>query len=245
TPFAPFAPGIAVLDEALGPTTPTVPGSVHEGKGHVRSQLPADLAVVARRQLAREIADKLIALHQRVPAVLIVEDLHHAVEGSVELLEDLLAALDREDGSHPVLVATARPLAREHLEAASWARERVVPVVLAALDPEAVRQIAAAMLAIEAREVPERLAAELAAACGGNPLWVQSAVRALVDRDNLRHTLSGWTLSGEDISSVLRLAIGDLLRAELSTFGAKARAVLSAAALAGDAVDVDLLCQVV
>src|SRR6185295_4226999 len=68
TPFAPFAPGITVLDEALGAAP--APGSVDEGKGRLRSQLPADLAVVARRQLAREIADKLIALHQRVPAVL-------------------------------------------------------------------------------------------------------------------------------------------------------------------------------
>ncbi|WP_437326234.1 hypothetical protein [Sorangium sp. So ce381] len=210
-----------------------VEAQAREGHGQARSLLPADHAVVARRQLASAIADKLLALARRAPVVLVVEDLHHAAEGALDLLHDLLEALERADGRRPVLVATARPAWRERLDAAPSARERIARRPLDGLEPAAVRQIAAEMLAVEPPDVPEPLASELVEVCDGNPIWVQSAVRTVVDRGHLRPVASGWVLTGAELSSVLHVAIGDLLHAELAGLASSTRAVLAVAALIG------------
>lgn len=250
TAFAPFPQVIAVLDKALGNLVPDPrPGTVEPrradpGEKSRRAALPTDRAIVARKTFAREIADKLIALNQRAPVVLVLEDLHNTARGAIALLEEVLAALDGVEGRRPVLVATARPTGREPHESVPLSPARMALIPLTMLEPEAVRQIAAAMLASSAAELPESLVPRLVEVCGGNPLWVQSAVRALVERGQLRQTDCGWSLDSAELSLVLSGAIGDLLRAELVTVKAPAREVLTAAALVGDTFDLALLTEI-
>lgn len=268
TPFAPFLSVSMALDAALGwlpqtgdraaaPRNPNGSASDHNHKIHV----PADDAAVARHQLANEIARKLHAAHEREPVVLIIEDLHVADATALELLLELVgtfgapgrrspAGRDEERGTdrsarrRPVIVATMRPAGRARLEAAVRDRDAVSFVALEPLGRAEVGQIAAAMLAVTASSVPDRLVAHLADACDGNPLLVQSALHGLVDRGHLRLASSGWTLETDDLDAALSSAVGEVLQLRLATLADSTRAILSAAAVYGSVFDPELLCRV-
>lgn len=268
TPFAPFPSVSSALDAALGrppragprPPAPRGPGG-SAGVRHHKVHVPADDAAVARHQLAGEIADKLRAAHEHEPVVLIIEDLHGADATALELLLELVGKLgasgkrapsgrdpergaDPGAGRRPVIVATMRPAGRARLEAAMRDRDAVSFMALEPLGRGAVGQIAAAMLAVTASSVPDRLVAHLTDACDGNPLLVQSALHGLADRGHLRLASSGWTLETDNLDAALSIAVGEVLRLRLAALGDATRAILSAAAVCGSVFDAELLCRV-
>ena len=256
TPFAPFPGVLAALDEALDSSAsragassrPVVPALAGDGNTTDRHS-PAvhvhpDDATVARRELARRVADRLCAVHQRQDTVLILDDLHHAEPSALGLLDDVLAELDSVLPRRPVLIATMRPAGRTGVETAVAQPDRVAFITLPPLPEPAVTQIAAAMLAIAVSAVPKALVRHLTGACEGNPLLCQSAVRALVDRGHLRLRGSGWTLQTDQLATVVNSAVGQVLRARLSTLSSQTRTILAVAAVCGQIFDVDLLCRV-
>ncbi len=204
--------------------------------------VPLDDAVAARRRFAGVLADRLWALHHRRPTTLVLEDVHEATPGTLALIFDLLSLLDRRDDldTRPVVVVTARPSARATLTESAGDRAPVW-IELAALDRAAVAGVAAAMLAVPATAMPERLVTHLSEACAGNPLLVQSTVRALVEHGHLRLEPSGWRLDRRDLTDRLSDALADVLGHHLDSLTPSTRDLLSLAAVCGDRFDVALL----
>lgn len=252
TPFDPFPAVLAALDEALGTSAslhdqderPRAASESHTGGArHREPRFPADHGVVARRRLARAITGKLLSLHRQAPVLLALEDLHGAATNALALLGELLAQLERIEGRRPVVVATLRPQGRAPLESVLRDRAEIALMVLQPLAPEAVEQIAAAMLAVAAPDLPARLVTHLTRHCGGNPLMVQSALRALVDRGHLHLTSSGWTLESDALAADVTSAAREPVRRRLDALGAPTRAILAAAAVCGPRFDIELVCR--
>ena len=250
-PFAPFPAMLAEIDEALklaGANAPPARGG-NERSASARtehsqaSRLPGDDAVVARRRLARELVDKLQTLQQRAPVLLVIEDLHDATDSARALLGALLATLPGDGASRPAVLATTRPEGRAPLETALRERVELLWLVLEPLAPVQVAEIAATMLAVTASGVPPALLAHLQRIGGGNPLLVQSELRALVDRGDLLLASSGWELRADALSEH-GFAEGTAVRDLLATLSAATRSLLSAAAMCGPRFDTELLCQV-
>ena len=255
TPFDPFPAVLAALDEALD-TSASLQGQDEQALGareprdvdtagarHRQLRFPADYGVVARRRLARAITGKLLALRGQAPIVLALEDLHGAASNALALLGELLVQLERIEGPRPVVVATLRPQGRAPLESVLRGRAEIAHIGLQPLLREAVEQIAAAMLAVAAPDLPARLVTHLTRHCGGNPLMVQSALRALVDRGDLHLTSSGWTLEVDALAADVTSAASEPVRRRVYALGAPTRAVLAAAAVCGPWFDVELVCR--
>lgn len=254
-PFAPFPTVLAELDEALGTTASrrvvdrppaAAPARPEAGAGAAQprgARFPGDDAVAARRRLAGEVVGRLLALQQHAPVVLVLEDLHEATDSARALLGELLVQLARAARPRPVVVATTRPEGRAPLAAALRDRVEVAWIDLQPLAREAVAQIAAAMLAVAVVGVPPPLVEHLARSCAGNPLLVQSELRALVDRGHLRLAAPGWTLDPDAMSGYASSDSGSPVRDRLEALGAPTRAILAAAAICGRRFDVELVCR--
>ncbi len=232
-PFAPLSHALALVERELGvaadaPSPPPVPARADDG-------------AAAHRQLARLLAARLRELQREKPLVLMLEDLHDAGPGALDVLVELLAELARHGGDRPVVVATARPAGRAAMDEAASGRIEVAELALEPLGAESVARIAAAMLATSPSSLPDGLVAHLERACDGNPLLCQSALRAAVDRGDLRLSPSGWTVAGE-LPGAMCAGVGAALYARLGALGAPARRVLGVASLCGGTFDVALLC---
>src|SRR5690606_27166687 len=91
--------------------------------------------------------------------------------------------------------------------------------------------------------VPPPLVDHLARSCAGNPLLVQSELRALVDRGHLRLAAPGWTLDPDTMSGYASSGPGAPVRDRIAALGAPTRAILAAAAICGRRFDVELVCR--
>ena len=80
-------------------------------------------------------------------------------------------------------------------------------------------------------------------AANGNPLMVQSALRVLVDRGQLRLTNGGWQFDSERSDEVVDRAIGEVLRQRIAALSPGTRQILTLAGIAGRSFTVDLLCD--
>lgn len=249
TPFAPFPAVLAALDQA-----PTVSARQDPGNGGVRlnpsngegrlhsARFPVDEAVIARRRLARKVAGRLRELQARARVVLVVEDFHLIKsENAWVLLGELLTQLDRVGEHRPVVVVTLRPQESEAFAVAFRDRSPIALIELESLGRQAVEQIAAAMLAVEASAVPPSLIPYLMQSSAGNPLLVQSALRTLVDRGQLRLTAFGWILAPDARADGGPRAP---VRERLTLLGARTQEILAVAAVCGQRFDIELVSQV-
>ena len=126
--------------------------------------------------LRMALQDYFIGLCERGPCALVFEDLQWADEQSLALLEDLAEQLEDQ----PLLiVVTARPDRRELLELFGGADVvRIEPRPLVRADVEVLARF------IARRPLPDSLVSVLAERTGGNPLFVEQIVRALVDEND-------------------------------------------------------------
>ncbi len=182
--------GANLRSDSLGP----VAGALRFLLPELASKLPpasepSGSAAIERHRLFRAIHDLLGALG---PSVLVLEDLHWADSGTVELLRFLLAR-------PPANVSLILTFRREQLEpcapalafAARVPREvRRETVSLPPLAREEVHDLARAILA--GGEVSEQLTRDLHAWTGGSPLAVQEVIKRLVDREELRFDQGRW-----------------------------------------------------
>jgi tetratricopeptide (TPR) repeat protein len=250
-PFAPLSHALAAVEEALGTARADVSApSMEHSAGATRPMQPVaglpvaglpDDGAAARRKLARALADGLRELHRRAPFALLLEDLHEAGPGALDLLVELAAEIGRGEGERPVIVATLRPAGRAAVDRAARRDVDVVELTLEPLDATGVAQIAAAMLATPEAALPKGLVDHLDEACEGNPLACQSAVRAAVDRGHLRLSPEGWVIV-DDLPGAMSAWVGEVLEARLGALSPSTRALLGLASLCDGAFDVGLLC---
>ena len=135
---------------------------------HIRRKLALDDLVRAIGRLAGQ-----------MPAVVVLEDLHWADPGSLDVIERVVA----EQPRGLVIVATSRPVLAE--TRASWLAEGglgsghgVVP--LEHLSPQDIRELVTHILRY-ADTTPEALIGRVVESSDGNPLHVEELIKILID----------------------------------------------------------------
>ena len=195
-----------------------------------------------QRQTVEGVERLLRALAREQPLCLVLEDLHWADESTLELLEELLALTEEEAIGFVLLYRSER----EH---GSWglgqhARRRYPhrshELELVALDAQASRLLARSAAGAE---LPAAVAAELADRAGGNPFFLEEALRDLVERGALRRENGRYELAlGGDRLPIPEL-VQETLQARFERLETGTREILNIAAVAGRTFGLPLLEQ--
>jgi ABC-type transport system substrate-binding protein/class 3 adenylate cyclase len=171
-------------------------------------------------------------LAEEQPLCLVFEDLHWADESTLELLESLLGVTEEESVA---LFFLSRP-EREH---GSWrlgerARQRYPhrfrEIDVRPLPPDASRVLASGAAG---GEIPESVAELLAERSGGNPFFLEEALRDLVERGALQRDNGRWTLAVDEEELTVPALVQGALQARLDRLDPATREVLSISAVIG------------
>ena len=160
-------------------------------------------------------------------------------------------AIGSSDGStvapRLIIVASARTGydQLESLMAQLRDRRQVLDIRLAPLVESETRELIALRLNCQPEELSDDLVARVHALCGGNPFFVAETVRDWYEKDAITRSESGWVLATEATdTSDLPETVRDVMRLRLQGLPPKVQQVVSAAAVIGAVVDIDLLREV-
>ncbi|MEI7849862.1 MAG: adenylate/guanylate cyclase domain-containing protein, partial [Chloroflexota bacterium] len=150
-----------------------------------------------RQQIFLSVRDLLLADAQRKPMVLILEDLHWADDGSLDLLDYLLEYLVK---SPLVIVTVARSFAEGKLatvfqHANDHLRLRFTDLSLRSLSPDQADRLLSQLTSIY--NMPEGLRNDIVQRAAGIPLYLEEILRMLMDRNLLQREDGHWRLSDE------------------------------------------------
>ena len=168
-----------------------------------------------RQQIFLAVRDLILAETQQKPVVLILEDLHWADSGSLELLDFLLESLVK----HPiVIVAVSRSFADGKLaeitqRAGELLRLRFTNLSLSSLSPDQSDRLFAQLLAIQ--NMPEALRTHIVQRASGIPLYLEEILRMLLDRNLLIRVDGHWQLA--DKVDLALLGVPDTLEGLILT----------------------------
>jgi class 3 adenylate cyclase len=177
-------------------------------------------------ELALAVRALLEAAAERRPLVVLLEDLHWAEAGLLELLHDVVS-----DARGPILlIATARPVLLEEHPGWPDLPERATRLVLRPLSGAEARRVLAGVLG---GELPRDLGERLEAAAEGNPLFLAQLVASLVDEGRLVHERGTWRLATTLEQLELPNSIRALLGARLEQLGQGDRGLVEGASVAG------------
>jgi class 3 adenylate cyclase len=181
---------------------------------------PAEEAAWAFRRL-------LELLAARHPLVVVLDDLHWAEPGLLDLVEHVA---DYGRGAPILLVAMARPEFLEQRPGWAGGKLNATTLLLEPLGDDESAQLLAALAGSVA--LPEAAARPITRAAQGNPLFLEELLAALVEEGRLRRRDGAWVAA--DLQD-LRIppSIQALLTARLDRLEDAERAVLERAAVAG------------
>jgi adenylate cyclase len=168
-----------------------------------------------RQQIFLAVRDLILAETQQKPAVLILEDLHWADSGSLELLDFLLDSLVK----NPVaIVAVSRSFADGKLaeitrRAGELLRLRFTDLSLNSLSPDQSDRLFTQLLAIQ--NMPEALRTHIVQRASGIPLYLEEILRMLMDRNLLIRIDGHWQLA--DKVDLTLLGVPDTLEGLILT----------------------------
>ena len=192
----------------------------------------AGMAGTAGRTASREevpwaVRRLLEALARRRPLVVVLDDLHWAEPALLDLVEHLT----RFASDAPILlVGTARPELFD-----DWPGWASSPILLDRLGEEECGQLVRNLLG--GADVPAGLARGIAAAAGGNPLFVEELVAELLDRRVLVRSRGRWEATADLAGVPVPASVSALLAARLDRLDAEERAVLERASVVGQVFD--------
>ncbi len=219
-------PPSAPLSAVVGAVRPLLP---ELARGLPRRPRPLEDRQAERHRVFRGLRELLGALG---PVVCVLEDLHWADEGTLELLRFLtsnqpltLTLVLTHRGEEP-----ARSSLREALPARSLGPTAKVIVELPALSCDEVRRLLAAILDTE--HVTEAFARSLHERTGGIPFAVEEVVGLLQQRGEAALAGGGASVRGLERLGV-PMALGHAVLARLGSLGSDARLVAVAAAVLG------------
>ena len=178
------------------------------------------------------------------PLCLILEDLHWADEATIELLEAILPVTEEAAVGLFLLYRTEREHGSWHLgeRARQLYPHRYREIELRPLPSDASRTLVGD--AAEG-EVPEEVAEILAERAGGNPFFLEEAFQDLVERGALKRQNGGWQLGVSPDELAIPALVQGALQARLDRLDAKAREILSLAAVIGRTFGMPLLERIV
>ncbi|MBO9649114.1 MAG: tetratricopeptide repeat protein [Variovorax sp.] len=183
-------------------------------------------------QLKRQILSAVLAVIQRrlqrEPVMMIVEDLHWADAASLDVLRYLL---DQLGGKPFMLLVTHRPVPEVGaLAGGSVAHTRI------ALEPLS-RACSATLLdglfGSSRRTLPDELRMRIVEHAGGNPLFIEEMVRALIADGVLRQQAGTWIYSPGASAEQVPLTIHGLLLGRIDRLAVPVRQTLREAAVIG------------
>jgi ABC-type transport system substrate-binding protein/class 3 adenylate cyclase len=183
-------------------------------------------------------------LSETQPLGLVFEDLHWADESTLELIESLLAVTEESAVALFLLYRTEREHGVWNLgeRARQKYPHRYREIEVRPLPADASRSLA---VAAAEGDLPESVAILLTERAGGNPFFLEEALRDLVERGALERHDGRWELTvGEDELAVPALVQG-ALQARLDRLDPATREVLSLAAVIGRTFGVQLLERLV
>jgi adenylate cyclase len=192
-----------------------------------------------KRQIFRAVQAIIERRLQLGALMLIVEDLHWADAASIELLRFLL---DRLHDRPFMLLVTHRPaprLADLAGEATSHTLLRLEP-----LSPRDSAALIEALFGTTRRVLPEELRLRMVEQSGGNPLFLEEMVRALIAEGVLVHDGDAWTCHPRVAAVPVPLTIHGLLLGRIDRLPAAARQLLQEASVIGPVFGETLLCEV-
>ncbi len=189
------------------------------------------------------VAELVCRLSRETPLCLVLDDLHWADESTLDLLEHLFSVTD--DAAVALLL-----LYRTEREHRSWrlgefARQRYPhryrEIELRPLPADASRSLATAAAGAE---LPDSVSELLAERAGGNPFFLEEALRDLVERGVLERDNGRWSLAIAEDELVVPALVQGALQARLDRLDPATREVLSVAAVVGRTFGLPLLEEV-
>ena len=216
--------GLAGLAAVSPATADVLVGLSRSLSSRFPSARPAALVGEPLRLRTAALVDAVHAVADEGPLALVVDDLHWTDDQSLQMLEGLIARLDRA----PVLVLSAgRPgIGRSVVTPAS----RVVE--LQPLRKAEVRALVDSLGRLSAEPLLERVVALLATASGGSPLLVLEALQLALDRQRLRLADGIWSVPDPE-ALLVELESGNAVPARLATLEPDQRWLLLVLATAG------------
>ena len=181
------------------------------------------------------------------PLVIVLEDLHWADKGTLDVLTHIARSLE---GARMLIIGTYRDVEVDRSHALSGALAELrrftnfSRVTLRGLGADDVQNMLAT---IAARAVPWALAEQVHRQTEGNPLFVQEVLRYLVEEGFLQRNASGELHQpGSDISLAMQIPEGlrDVIGKRLSRLGPETNKVLAVAAVIGRDFRLDVLQDV-
>jgi DNA-binding winged helix-turn-helix (wHTH) protein len=232
-PAVPTLWPIAAALRGLARDLPKLAGRIHEIIADANAP-PAEQHNGERFWLIEQVAALLTELAATRPSLLILDDLHWADAGTLDLLGfiapelrdmSLCIVATLRDGELQPDSASDRPLRRVLRHA------QTIP--LGTLDTDQVAELAQL---IGTHRPSDALAEALRRAAGGIPLFVQEVVRSLL-REHGEHALLRLSPDGVRLPALAR----DLLRERIQRLPEATLELLSSASVIGDSFDLSLL----
>jgi ABC-type transport system substrate-binding protein/class 3 adenylate cyclase len=183
-------------------------------------------------------------LAEERPLVVILEDLHWADESTLELLESLLGVTEESAVGLFFLYRSERELGSWRLGERARQRypHRYKEIEVQPLPPDASRVLA---VGAAGGEIPDSVAELLAERSGGNPFFLEEAIRDLVERGALQRDNGKWTLAVDEDELAIPALVQGALQARLDRVDPATREVLSIAAVIGRTFGIPLLERLV
>ena len=191
-------------------------------------------------QLKRQIFLATRALVERRlaggPLVLVVEDLHWADAASIELIG---AVADRLADRSLLVLLMYRPTLEPDALGTSQAPHTAIEVM--PLSRSASEDLLAAWFGDSTHLFPERLRALILERAGGNPLYLEEVVRALVAAGLLVRDGMAWRCTAEAATAQVPATLHGLLLARLDRLDVAERRLIQEAAVIGPRFELSLL----
>jgi adenylate cyclase len=191
-------------------------------------------------QLKRQIFMATSALMERRlaagPLVLVVEDLHWADAASIELLG---AVADRLADSALLVLLMYRPTLDP--DALGTSRAPHIGIEVTALSGSDSDDLLAEWFGDSTPHFPERLRAQILERAGGNPLYLEEVVRALVADGLLVRDSLGWRCTAEAVTAQVPATLHGLMLSRVDRLERAERQVIQEAAVIGPRFEVPLL----
>lgn len=177
------------------------------------------------------VATYLVALAQRRPIVVLIDDIHWADPLSLDIVSRLATV-----GSTQILVlATSRP------PSSAWADTVQAPLeelTLGELDRDHARALLAALL--DKDGVSGSLAEQILDQAQGNPFYLEELIRSLIQRGAITRDDGGWQMTTDDIALEVPPSVEGVLMARFDRLPGATRRAAKAASVLGMTVDESL-----
>ena len=232
-----FGPSLATLDTELAPAH--------------RPAATAGSTEADRLRLLEQLSAFFLALCERTPYVLYLNDLQWATSGTTELLAYVMrrVALDQQQGrAHRLaLLASFRddevsgtPLADLLQSASERGALRILP--LQPLNTSDVGRLLGSMLGLD--ELPEEFVTRVVRETGGNPFFLEEVMRALVESHSVFLEAGSWSTNRTIGELAIPASMPHVFRRRAAAVSLSERGLLDVMAVCGRPMSATLLSDV-